>query len=93
MGITKPGDGERWRCAGCGNLTRFDVTRAVRSRDYVHQDLAGHGVVEEQAVLTETVERVACRWCGATDSMEVVARPGAGAPDSGGAAESTTGRS
>ena len=35
------GDGERWRCAGCGNLTRFDVTRTRRTTDYWHVDLAG----------------------------------------------------
>jgi len=31
----------RWRCSRCGNLTRFDVTRSTRAREYVHLDLAG----------------------------------------------------
>jgi hypothetical protein len=65
----------RWRCSRCGNLTRFDVTRSTRARDYVHLDLAGEAVVEETEVLAETVESVRCRWCDAIDSVELVARP------------------
>ncbi|WP_116244403.1 hypothetical protein [Nocardiopsis sp. FIRDI 009] len=92
MGIAMPGDSERWRCTGCGNLTRFDVTRTVRSEDFVHQDLAGRGLVEERSVLTETVERVRCRWCGATDSVEIVPRPDADSSVPESSAEGTTGR-
>lgn len=66
----------RWRCARCGNLTRFDVLRTVRSSEYVHQGLDGAPVVEERKVLAETVDRVSCRWCGAADTVELVARPG-----------------
>jgi hypothetical protein len=65
----------RWRCSRCGNLTRFDVTRSTRVREYVHLDLAGEPVVEEREVLAETVESVRCRWCDAVDSVEVVPRP------------------
>jgi hypothetical protein len=36
-----PDANTRWRCAGCGNLTRFDVTRQTRSREFWHFDLAG----------------------------------------------------
>lgn len=92
MGIAMPGDDERWRCTGCGNLTRFDVTRTVRSQDYVHQELSGAGAVEERTVLAETIERVKCRWCGATDRVEIVPRPDAerSVPDT--SAESSTGR-
>ncbi|MGW5878314.1 hypothetical protein ACWFMI_17380 [Nocardiopsis terrae] len=93
MGIAMPGDSERWRCTGCGNLTRFDVTRTVRSQDFVHQELSGAGAVEERTVLSETVERVRCRWCGATDSVEIVPRPDADSPVSGSSSESPTGRS
>ena len=53
-----PGDGERWRCAGCGNLTRFDVTRSSKVVEYVHLDLAGEPEVEEREVLDETIESV-----------------------------------
>jgi hypothetical protein len=65
----------RWRCSRCGNLTRFDVTRSTRAREYVHLDLAGEPVVEERQVLAETVESVRCRWCDAVDSVELVPRP------------------
>ena len=36
-----PGPDQRWRCAGCGNLTRFDVTRTRRTVEFWHFDLAG----------------------------------------------------
>ena len=73
----RPGPATRWRCALCGNLTRFDVTSTARARDYVHVDLAGTQVVEEHVVLEETVEHVTCRWCGAVDQVELVPRPDA----------------
>ena len=43
-------DDQRYRCAGCGNLTRFDVTRTRRTTEYWHFDLAGDHRVEETAV-------------------------------------------
>ena len=64
----------RWRCARCGNLTRFDVVRSSRVREYVHLDLAGEPEVEETEVLAESVESVKCRWCQA-ESVELVPRP------------------
>ena len=64
----------RWRCAQCGNLTRFDVVRSTRVREFVHLDLAGAPRVEETEVLDEKVEQVRCRWCAGTDSIEVVPR-------------------
>jgi hypothetical protein len=76
MPVPVPTDATRWRCALCGNLTRFDVQRASRAREFVHVSLAGEPVVEERQVLAETVERVTCRWCGRADSIEVVPRPG-----------------
>jgi len=65
----------RWRCSRCGNLTRFDVTRSTRAREYVHLALAGEPVVEEREVLAETIESVRCRWCDAANSVELVPRP------------------
>jgi hypothetical protein len=53
----------------------------VRSRDYVHADLAGEPVIEEREVISEVVEHVTCRWCNALDAVEVVARPAAGAEE------------
>jgi hypothetical protein len=66
----------RWRCTACGNLTRFDVVRSVRTRDFVHADLAGEQQVEESQVLAEAVEQVTCRWCNGVNTVELVARPG-----------------
>ena len=77
--VPLPTDETRWRCTRCGNLTRFDVTRSSRVREYVHLDLAGAPNVEEREVLAETVESVRCRWCDAVDAVELVPRPdGAG---------------
>lgn len=69
-----PDPTQRWRCAGCGNLTRFDVTRSRRTTEYWHFDLAGDHEVEQTDVLGETVESVKCRWCGRDDAIELVAR-------------------
>lgn len=75
MPVVPPGPDNRWRCTLCGNLTRFDVTRSTRAREYVHVDLAGEPIVEEREVIQEVVEHVACRWCNAVDQVELVARP------------------
>jgi hypothetical protein len=69
-----PDEKTRWRCAGCGNLTRFDVTRTSRTREFWHFDLAGEHRVEETDVVSEAVEEVSCRWCGRSDAIEVVSR-------------------
>ncbi len=72
----EPDEGHRWRCSACGNLTRFDVVRRATVREYWHLDLAGEPVVEETETLTSTLVSLACRWCGRTDSVQVVPRPG-----------------
>lgn len=76
--VPAPGPDTRWRCTLCGNLTRFDVTRFTRAREYVHVDLAGLPVVEERELLVDTVEHVSCRWCKAVDHVEIVPRPATG---------------
>jgi hypothetical protein len=69
-----PDPAHRWRCGGCGNLTRFDVTRTRRTQEFWHYDLAGEHRVESVEVLGEDVEAVSCRWCGRSDAIETVAR-------------------
>jgi hypothetical protein len=69
-----PGPSERWRCAGCGNLTRFDVSRERRTTEFWHFDFAGDHAVEDTEVHDETVVSVTCRWCGRSDAVEVVPR-------------------
>jgi hypothetical protein len=75
--VAPPTDQTRWRCTACGNLTRFDVVRTRRLREYVHADLAGAPAVEESEVLGDTIEHVTCRWCNAADQVELVPRPSA----------------
>jgi hypothetical protein len=70
-----PGDSQRWRCAGCGNLTRFDVVRTATLQEFWHVDLAGVAQVEESTTTAEVVQSVSCRWCGRADSIELVPRP------------------
>ncbi len=73
-----PDAASRWRCGGCGNLTRFDVRRTRTTTEFWHFDLAGSHQVEETDVLDETVESVTCRWCGRSDAIELVARSDVG---------------
>jgi len=69
----------RYRCGACGNLTRFDVTLTRRTRSFHHYSLGGDLVVEDAEVLSETVEDVACRWCGTGRAVEVVVEVDGGA--------------
>jgi hypothetical protein len=67
---------QRWRCGGCGNLTRFDITVTRRTTEFWHFDLAGDHQVDETQVTTEGIESVTCRWCGRNDAIEVVEKSG-----------------
>jgi ribosomal protein S27E len=60
----------RYRCNACGNKTRFDVVETKRVRSFQHFSLGGEMSVEEEEVLGHEVEKVTCRWCGSSDSIE-----------------------
>jgi ribosomal protein S27AE len=75
MALTLPDEHHRWRCGHCGNLTRFDVVRRARTREYWHVDLAGAPEVEGAETLEEQIDEVSCRRCGNTDRIEVISRP------------------
>lgn len=64
--VTSP----RYRCTNCGNLTRFDVTTTRTVRAFHHYSVGGELAVEEPEVLAETVDAVACRWCGTGAGVE-----------------------
>ena len=68
-------DGNRFRCTGCGNVTRFDVEATTRTRRFHHFDLGGGSRIEEEDVLDQRVERVQCRWCGRDDAITVEPAP------------------
>jgi len=57
-------DEPRYRCDGCGNLTRFDVTTSKTTRAFHHYTVGGELEVEEVTVLSRHVDDVVCRWCG-----------------------------
>lgn len=80
MSSPLPDETSRLRCGHCGNLTRFDVVRTVRSSEYWHATMAGEVTVDELTVLAEQVETIQCRWCSATDRIEIVPRPEFGGP-------------
>jgi hypothetical protein len=60
----------RYRCAACGNLTRFDVTVTRRTRAFHHYTVGGQLTVEDEEVLSQAVEEVRCRWCGTGAAVE-----------------------
>ncbi len=65
-------DTPRYKCAACGNLTRFDVTISKRTRAFHHYTVGGDLEVEEVEILHEEIEEVSCRWCGSPkDVIEV----------------------
>ena len=73
----------RYRCSACGNLTRFDVVTSRRTRAFHHFTVGGELRVEDEVVLDESVDDVACRWCGTGASVEVMddGRDGALVPE------------
>ena len=54
----------RYRCTSCGNLTRFDVTISRRTRAFHHYSVGGELSIEDEEVLSESIDEVLCRWCG-----------------------------
>jgi hypothetical protein len=70
-----------YRCDGCGNLTRFDVTISQTTKAFHHYSVGGDLVVEDEQVLAYNVDEVVCRWCGHGRSVieltaEELAEPG-----------------
>ncbi|CAN5392587.1 hypothetical protein BH23ACT9_BH23ACT9_22900 [soil metagenome] len=73
------GPGLRYKCEGCGNLTRFDVRVAERATRFWHVALSGVGQVEETELLEQDIEAVICRWCGSPDRVVTEPAPAAAA--------------
>ena len=78
----------RYRCDGCGNLTRFDVTTSQKTKAFHHYSVGGDLVVEDEEVLAHNVDEVVCRWCGHGRSVvditsEELEEPGEGFQEHG----------
>jgi hypothetical protein len=73
----------RYRCDGCGNLTRFDVTTSRRTTAFHHYTVGGELQVEEETVLSHHVDDVVCRWCGHGRSVVELGADEGGAPEDG----------
>jgi hypothetical protein len=80
MSVALPDEASRFRCGHCGNLTRFDVVRTVKTTEFWHASMAGDVQIDEQIVEAEIVESVRCRWCSSPDQIEIVPRPEFGGP-------------
>ena len=61
-----------YRCAHCGNRTRFDVVDSVRRRRFHHYTLGGELSIDEEDILQQEIETVTCRWCDRSDGIELV---------------------
>jgi hypothetical protein len=48
------------------------VFETVRRRRFHHYSLGGELTVEEDEVIDRIIERVVCRWCERSDSVEVI---------------------
>lgn len=69
----------RYRCDGCGNLTRFDVTTSQTTKAFHHYTVGGELDVEDATVLSHHVDEVVCRWCGHGRSVVELAEGETGA--------------
>lgn len=58
-----------YRCEACGNKTRFDVYDTVQRKRYEHADLGGEVTIDDEEIISRTVEKVVCRWCDRSDSV------------------------
>jgi hypothetical protein len=58
-----------YRCDACGNKTRFDVYDTVVRRRFEHANLGGEIDVEEEEILSRSVDKVVCRWCDRSDAV------------------------
>jgi hypothetical protein len=65
----------RYRCTACGGITRFGVTKTTRTRAYHHFTTGGELTIEEEEILSETIEEVICRWCGHGKNIETFDTP------------------
>jgi hypothetical protein len=74
MPLSLPTPNQRLRCGRCGNLTRFDVVKTSTTKDFWHQDISGEVSIEETEVQELKVVSIVCRWCSATDEVELVDR-------------------
>ncbi len=62
----------RYRCAACGNITRFNVVTSRRTKAFHHYSVGGELTIEDVEVLDESVDDVVCRWCDNGKSIEVI---------------------
>ena len=79
---------KRYRCTGCGNLTRFDVIADTRSRSFYHYEIGGELHIDDEEIISRDIVEVICRWCGPGTACEEVDIPYADAAGVAGIVES-----
>jgi hypothetical protein len=62
----------RYRCAACGNLTRFDVVAERKTKAFHHYSVGGELLVEDEQLISEKIVEVSCRWCGHGNAIETL---------------------
>ena len=62
---------KRYRCTGCGNLTRFDAVVTRVTKEFWHLALDGSRIDEPTGieVLNETIGTITCIKCGSSTSV------------------------
>ncbi|HUD69768.1 MAG TPA: hypothetical protein VMQ40_05985 [Acidimicrobiales bacterium] len=63
-----------YRCASCGNPTRFDVMSRTATRAFHHFILLGEVRVEDETVLERPIAPATSRCCGHGASVEAIDR-------------------
>ncbi len=58
-----------YRCDACGNKTRFDVYDTVTRRRFEHANLGGEVEIDDEAILSRTIDKIVCRWCDRSESV------------------------
>lgn len=58
-----------YRCEACGNKTRFDVYDTVQRKRFEHADLGGEITIEDEEIVSRTLNKVVCRWCERSDTV------------------------
>lgn len=66
-------DFSRYKCSNCGNVTRFDVLRTVKTRSFYHYSIGGELNIDSEEVLEDVVHEVTCRWCNSAKTVVEVA--------------------
>lgn len=67
----------RYRCATCGNMTRFEVVVTRRVEETQRVAVNGSAGSSTSGVVAESIDEVRCGWCGDHRSIDELGKTGA----------------